>query len=193
VTRPPFILALAGALASGKTTLSRIIAADTGATCVSFGDLVRSEAGARKVDPDRSSLQVLGSTLLDELGPSGLCERALVRAGAKSTTRPVIWDGVRHVPVLDALRELYAPDAVILVVLSPPEAARRRRFTTGTMSPEQQRAWEVHESENNLEALTREADLVCEATWPSAAATEVLKVLTADDRLPPTPHADGRA
>jgi len=177
VTGTSFILALAGAPSSGKTTIARSIATDTGATHVSFGDFIRGEAGPRHMKTDRSALQALGATLLEALGPRDFCERALSSAGVTMSTRPVVWDGVRHVPVLDELRGLYAPAPVTFVVLAPPEQARRQRFSAAASSIEELNAWESHESESQLAQLIAQADLVCDAPSAEAATREILGML----------------
>jgi hypothetical protein len=177
VSQKQFILAIAGAPASGKTTLAGRIAATTGAVCISFGELVRREAGSRHLGTDRGSLQTLGGDMLRDLGPRGLCELALARAALTTEVRPVIWDGVRHVPVLDELRGLYAPAAVTLVVLAPPEAARYDRFSASASSQKELDAWEAHETESHLPDLISEADLVCDEASPAGATATLLRLL----------------
>ena len=179
MTGTSFILALAGAPSSGKTTVARSIAADTGAKHVSFGDFLRGEAGSQQLKTDRSALQALGATLLEDLGPRGFCERALSNAGGTMSTRPIIWDGVRHVPVLDELRGLYAPAPVTFVVLAPPEQARRQRFSAAASSREELDAWESHESESQLAQLIAQADLVCDEPSPQLATVRVIDLLAA--------------
>jgi adenylate kinase family enzyme len=177
VSRTSFVLALAGAPASGKTTLARNLAATTAATYISFGDLVRYEADAQHTSHDRSNLQALGSGMLRDLGPRGLCERALEIARATSDTRPVIWDGVRHLPVLDELRRLYAPTELILVVLKPPEHARRQRLAERASSPEQLETWEADDTESHLAQLAVNAQLICDAATPKNATARILELL----------------
>lgn len=179
MTRTSFILALAGAPSSGKTTVARSIAADTGATHISFGDLIRSEARPRHINTGRSALQALGGSLLEDLGPRGFCERALASAGVTTQTRPVIWDGVRHVPILDELRGLYAPASVTLVVLAPPELARHQRFSAEASSLDELHAWESHDSESHLVQLVAQADLVCDSPSPRLATVRVIDLLAA--------------
>jgi hypothetical protein len=171
------MLALAGAPSSGKTTVARSIALETGAAHVSFGDFIRAEARVRGISTDRGALQLLGGSLLEDLGPRSFCEHTLASAGFTVNARPVIWDGVRHVPVLDVLRGLYAPASVTFVVLAPPEQARRQRFAAGASSREELDGWESHESESQLAQMMGQADLVCDATSARAAAAQVLGAL----------------
>ena len=180
MSQTSFVLALAGAPASGKTTLARNLVATTAATYISFGDLVRYEADAQHTSHDRSNLQALGSTMLQDLGPRGLCERALEIAQASTNTRPVIWDGVRHVPVLHELRRLYAPTELTLVVLKPPEPARRQRLAEQASSPQQLATWEADDTESHLAQLAENAQLICDATTPETATARVLELLTTE-------------
>lgn len=177
MTRTSFVLALAGSPSSGKTTVAHSLASDTGAAHISFGGLIRTEAASLHLHPDRSTLQNLGTHLLDELGPTGLCQRALSKAGITAKALPIIWDGVRHTTVLDGLRQIYAPTSVTLVVLAPPEIARRERFAAQASSIDQLLEWEVHESESRLAQLIAQADLVCEAPSPQAAMLEIISLL----------------
>ena len=56
------IVGIAGAIASGKSELSRTLARELNAERVSFGDFVRREAEARGVQSTRENLQQLGSS-----------------------------------------------------------------------------------------------------------------------------------
>ncbi len=173
-----FVLALAGAQSSGKTTLARAVAARTGAAYVGFGDLVRMEATRRGLDGSRDELQELGQALLDELGASLFSERALDAADVARGTRPVVWDGVRHPEVLHSLRELYAPAPVTLVTLVPEEAARRQRVEASGESTAERVRWEAHETESHLRWLEGESALVCTASTPELVLAEVLELLS---------------
>jgi predicted kinase len=173
----PFVLAVAGARSSGKTTLARAVVARTGAAYVGFGDLVRTEAGRRGLSGSRDDLQELGQALLDELGARLFSERALDAAGVTRAARPVVWDGVRHPEVACALSGLYAPSTVTLVTLAPEEAARQRRAEASGASAAERSRWDAHESERHLGWLEDQSALVCRASTPELALAEVLELL----------------
>lgn len=168
-----FALAVAGAPSAGKTTLAREIAARTGARRVAFGDYVRIRAADAGRATSRDVLQQLGQDLLDELGPEGLCRAALESAGGASEERPVVWDGVRHLSVCEALYGMYGSD-LALVYLDPPGEARRARLARQAASDEQLSRWERDATEAEHESLKRAADLICTAVHPEQAADEVL-------------------
>jgi chloramphenicol 3-O-phosphotransferase len=172
-----FVLALTGAQSSGKTTLARAVSASTGATYIGFGNLVRAEAARRGLGDSRDELQELGQSLLDELGALLFSERTLDAAGAARGARPVVWDGVRHPEVLDALRELYAPAPVTLVTLAPDETARRRRVEALAGSEAELVRWEAHETERHRDWLESQSTFVCRASTPELALAKVMELL----------------
>lgn len=186
-----FVLALAGPQSSGKTTLARAVAARTGAAYVGFGELVRAEAAQRGLGGSRDELQELGQALLDKLGALLFSERTIDAAGVARGARPVVWDGVRHPEVLDALRELYAPAAVTLVTLAPEEAARRRRVAASGGSAAERARWEAHQTERHRGWLEAESALVCRASTPELALAEVLELLGVTQRGDLTGGATG--
>lgn len=172
-----FVLGLAGAPASGKTTVARVVATQTGALRVSFGNLVRAEAQRYHCSVDRDALQRLGQQVLDDLGPQAFCQAALRSVGATVEDRPVVWDGVRHLRVLTALRSLYDVP-VRLVYLQPPEGPRRERFAREASSPEQLRHWEEDATEQEGDQLARAADLRCTSATTREAMSQTLALLS---------------
>lgn len=172
-----FVLALSGAPASGKTTVARAVADQTGARRVAFGDFVRREAARRSVDTNRGALQQLGQALLDELGPKRFCRAALDAAGATPEDRPVIWDGVRHPVILGALAHVYdAP--ITLVYLDPPRDDRRARFAREAHSVDELERWERDATERHGAELIGMANLVCAAEQPDQVVAEIITALS---------------
>jgi adenylate kinase family enzyme len=172
-----FVLALAGAPASGKTTVARAVAERTAARCVNFGDLIRAEAAGRGEPVDRAELQRLGQGLLNELGPEAFCLAALRCAGASLEDRRVIWDGVRHLRVHAALCALYDLP-VRLVYLEPPAEPRRERFAREAGSQEQLESWEADATERERSQLADVAELRCTADTTEEAVDETLALLS---------------
>lgn len=172
------MLALAGPPASGKTSVALAASARLRAPVLGFGDFVRAEARGRGLRDDRGTLQDVGERLHAELGGMGLCRAVLGHAGLTAGTWPVIWDGVRHVDVAAALRSLY-PVPVLLVVLRPPESARRTRFRREVRSDEQLAEFERHATEAELADLEREANFVCRASSIDVAVDVVLHLTDA--------------
>jgi len=101
--------------------------------------------------------------LLEARGARALCRNVLTEAGLGFADTPAIWDGVRHLEVLEALRKEYAPTDVYLVFLAPPDPERRQRMVEVTGSAERLEAWEHDETESHLGELRHRADLVVDA------------------------------
>ena len=152
------VLALAGPPAAGKSTLARHIAQQTGARNIAFGDYVRANAAAMGLDTNRETLQRLGQALLEASGAEAFCCHVLRSAGGTPTDRPVIWDGVRHVAVLDALSALYGPE-LRLVYLDPPIGVRLNRL--GILQHELA-VIDQDATEAERERIRERSDLVCD-------------------------------
>jgi adenylate kinase family enzyme len=168
-------IAIAGRIESGKSSVSSLLSARLGMPVLSFGDFIRTTCppGA-----PREELQAAGAQLLDEIGPSGLVGAVLESRGLDTTT-PVIWEGVRHLNVLEALRGRYAPDPVELFFLSPPEARRLARAEQTAGSRGRRNDWEAHETEAT-DALAEAARMTITASTAEGAVAEILAEL---DRL----------
>lgn len=171
------VLALAGPPASGKTTVARAVGRTLAAPRVGLGDLVRARARERGLADNRTVWQDLGTQLLAEMGSEGMVRGALRHAGLTTDDVPVVWDGVRHVGVVAALRDVYEPVPVLLVALRPPEAERRRRFLAEAGDEEHLRRWERHETESHVDDLAAIAALVCTAATPEGATEEVERLI----------------
>ena len=65
-TRKPLVLAFAGSIASGKSTLSAGVAQQLGWRYASFGDYVRLVAREQGLDGSRAVLQEVGARLIDQ-------------------------------------------------------------------------------------------------------------------------------
>lgn len=123
----PCVLAFAGAIGSGKSTVSAAVASELGWPRASFGDYVRAEARRRGLDASsRDVLQALGETLISE-GWDTFCAGVLRQADWRPGT-PLVIDGIRHIEAIDTLAKLTAPSSIRLVYLEASEEERRRRL-----------------------------------------------------------------
>ena len=165
----PTVIAIAGRIDSGKSSVAAILAAKIEVPVLSFGAYVRSTFPP---NASREQLQEGGSQLLERLGPDGLIT-AVLNASGLGTGDSAIWEGLRHRSVLDSLRALYAPIQVQLFFLSPPEGDRLARAQHEAGGAKRLRRWESHETES-VAALVTEADLNVSAPTPDAAAAEIL-------------------
>jgi len=121
------IVAFAGAIGSGKSTISTALAKELGWARTSFGDYVREEAARRELDPtSRTVLQILGEQLIAE-GWEPFCRAVLNRVSWRPGQALII-DGVRHVKALETLRRLVAPLPIRLIYLALDDGSRAARI-----------------------------------------------------------------
>ena len=119
------VIALSGAIGSGKAALAAALAKETGASIVSFGDEVRRYVTETGGDPaDRSQLQFVGQGLiLNDL--AGFVSRVVHQA---DPDKPMIVAGVRHWEALYELRRFFGERGrrVVLVHVETSQARREK-------------------------------------------------------------------
>lgn len=138
-------IVLTGPMASGKSSIARQIADDSGAQVLAFGDLVRAEAERRGLAGDRVTLQDLGQELFASLGPLGMSEMLL-----EDRRADVIIEGVRHLQVLQSLNQLL-PDLVFVYLTAPASVLDERWSARGASALRQ--AATAHAVEAELSEL----------------------------------------
>lgn len=153
----------AGAIASGKSTISTTVADARGWSRVGFGDYVRGEARRRGLDDtSREVLQALGESLIDH-GWRPFCEAVLGQTGWQSGQSLVI-DGIRHVEAVRTLRSLLAPMPFVLIFLQTHEGTLRTRRKERGIAMGEQRRIDAHSTEVEVTMqLTDMADLLTDA------------------------------
>lgn len=158
------VIALAGKIGSGKTSIAVALAHKLDCPRVGFGDYVRSEATKRGLNPgSRQVLQELGESLLRQ-DLDGFCEAVLSQAD-RAPDGGLIVDGVRHVTVLDTLHRLLSPSPVRLIYLAATDEARQLRLAAaGRWEQDVMAKAEGHSTEADLKtALPGRSDAVIDA------------------------------
>lgn len=170
------IVALAGGIGSGKSSVADELAARLGCKLARFGEYVRSIAAKRGLDPRREVLQGIGEQLISR-DVMGFVRAVLDRSGWKPGDHLVV-DGIRHVEAMAALRELAKPQSVLLVYLDVDDDARQARVACRDGSTKADLALaEAHSTEAQVRSLVAGmADLVVDAR--SLTATAVGAILT---------------
>lgn len=120
------ILTFSGPIGSGKSSLSKRVAKSLGWKYVSFGDYVRVVACQRGMGNSREALQNLGTSLIEELGRNNFCRSVLAQVNW-TTGEDLVLDGIRHVEILDSLREVTKPSEVSLVFIKVEESDIKAR------------------------------------------------------------------
>jgi dephospho-CoA kinase len=163
----PFVLTFSGSIASGKTTIARLIAEKNGFAFASFGDFVRKEARRQGMDPtSRDVLQRHGNELIEK-GWQPFCQAVLADI-AWTGDHGLVVDGIRHVEALETLRDLVGPLRLFLVYISIDNQTRRVRLRDRGVGEEQTiEKSDLHDTEQQVRGiLEQRADLRVDGTLP---------------------------
>jgi dephospho-CoA kinase len=175
------ILAFAGPICSGKSVLSKCVAARLGWGWVSFGDFLRDEARHRGIDPSsRTNLQDLGQSFIDK-GWASFCQNVLDYAKWHCGMNLVI-DGVRHVEAVHTLRKLIDPCRFTVIFVETPAAIRNARLAAREPGVSFD-AVDSHPVEQEAQtALLQLADYKVDGSLPvEEASMNVLRTLNSSD------------
>jgi len=107
---------LAGGTCSGKSILARRIAAHTGYTLASFGDILRKYAANIGYPSTRGDLQRLGQELIDKLGYGGLLQWTIEQSPHIQWNQSLVLDGVRHVMLYEHLVCMFPQNVLVYCV-----------------------------------------------------------------------------
>lgn len=121
------LLCFSGQIGSGKSSVSRAVAARLGWPQAGFGDFLRAEILREAGDyHSREALQNLGQRLV-KADAEGFC-RSVLAAGGFSPGVDFVVDGVRHVEIFRTLARIAEPSTARLLFLSADEAHRLERI-----------------------------------------------------------------
>jgi dephospho-CoA kinase len=168
------VVAIAGKIGSGKTTLTKSLANELGWPSASFGDYVRSAATARGLTESRKNLQELG-TLLLRSDPHAFCSDVLANAPWQAGESLII-DGLRHAETVPILRELVAPAVLKVVLIEISEHTRLNRLIArGDGDASAIAVIEEHSSEHQVGSVLRAlADLIVGGDRPRSVIVSEL-------------------
>ena len=119
---------VSGRIASGKTSLARALSLRLGARDVSFGPVLKDMfPGA--CEPTRKQLQDYGHRMMRECGAKWLLRRALEWHGVPlGRGTDVVFDGVRHVPMVAEIRR--SSDAACVLFVDARRRVRLNRYAS---------------------------------------------------------------
>lgn len=160
----PMLLVFSGSIASGKSTLSREIAASLGWQRVSFGDYVRTVVQRQGLDESREVLQAVGASLIEQ-GLQQFCQSVLAQVNWKPG-QPLVVEGLRHAEIVSILRQIVAPLELRLIFIAANEQTREARLAEkGLTDRTQQQQIEAHSTEAQVKTvLPKMADLTVDGT-----------------------------
>lgn len=116
-------LAICGQICSGKSSVIKELSISYGWDIVSFGRYIRSLIDIRQEAPTRATYQSLGQKLFAERGPKLFLQDTIEFNQPASAIH--IFDGVRHVSIIEELKEFYASTFVIYLNVSDLERYNR--------------------------------------------------------------------
>jgi dephospho-CoA kinase len=163
-------VAISGRIGSGKSSLSQALAQAQGWDVVSFGRYVKAVAEEQKIGTDRELLQALGQSLIDADGADLFLQKVV--AYCRPVSMVQVFDGVRHIAMIDAIRRCYG--TLTVVCLHAQDQLRYDRYAARSDHPVDTQtflAWDDHAVERGAEDVCVHADLYLDAASPIDALT----------------------
>lgn len=157
------VVSFSGQIGSGKSSVSRALAARLNWPRASFGDYLRKLAAEQGRDPNsREVLQDLGQSLVEH-DSRAFC-RAVLSSGGFAPTTNMLVDGVRHVGIQHDIAALVAPSSSKLIHLGAGEVQRLARVSGRPDGQRDFRRAEGHVVESELHHdLPSLADVIIDA------------------------------
>jgi dephospho-CoA kinase len=159
-------LAVCGKISSGKSSVIKELSHSHGWDIVSFGRYVRSIALAQHETPTRETYQQLGLKLFTERGAEQFLQDVIEVNQPTSNTH--LFDGIRHVSIIEELKRRYTNTFVIYLDVSDVE--RYRRFSARASDDDRSVSYEQfleishHPIEQGIADIATVADAVIDAS-----------------------------
>lgn len=104
---PPKIIGLGGTNGSGKDTVGQILAEKYGYLFISVTELLRAEAGRRRLEVTRENLRTIGNEWRREIGLAVLVDKAVAEyEPVKSKYKGLVMSSLRNPGEVDRVHEL---------------------------------------------------------------------------------------
>jgi dephospho-CoA kinase len=153
----PSVIALSSRIGAGKSTIAREVSERLGWPRVSFGDYLRETARNQGTQESRTTLQELGESLVKE-DAARFTKAVLSKVNFSSGT---VVDGIRHMEILYALRNLVAPLPVHLIYVETDEQVRIQRLTERGMTADEIKKADSHSTEVQVRGALRDNAALC--------------------------------
>jgi dephospho-CoA kinase len=159
------VVGVIGKIRSGKSSLSRSLSEHLNWPYVSFGDEVRTVAQQRGLDPLRETLQEIGEELVANSAQQ-FCEAVIGQAEWQPGQSLVI-DGIRHLKIVEILRDLVRPSVLRLVYVKTDDDVREVRLAGEIANGQELYRIEHHSTEAQVGTILPSlADLVVDGAKP---------------------------
>jgi adenylate kinase family enzyme len=179
------VVAIAGRIGSGKTTISRKLAVAFNCEQASFGDYFRGLAASLGLDPrDRELLQKIGAEQV-LLSPLAVCRQVLQKLNWRAENKEsLVVDGMRHLEVLNALRQAVSPLPVVLVYVEEIPSCSSLKIPKDISG-----VYRTHSTEMQGEVLIAAADVIITVREPVKSI--VKRILHSIERNSRSDHTQG--
>jgi len=167
------ILAFAGKIGSGKSTLSKSVAEDLHFLYASFGNYVRKLAIDKGIAVTRPNLQDLGEQMVRE--DVHAFSLAVLKEAGWCPGASIVLDGIRHIEAINAIRTIVYPDVFKLIYIEIRDDEIRELRVS--IREENLSTVDQHPTEKQImnNSLTNAADLVVNAEEPIYTSQNKIK------------------
>ena len=170
---------ICGRIGSGKTTAAEFVAEEFRIKNVSFGKYLQYLAGLNAGPASRASLQDLGDLVIRSQGAPAFLRDAM-RHFEVAGDESAVFDGVRHVEMLEAIKQRARSTLAVYLELGQAQRLRRTRARDGgAWSAEKFLLAERHPAEAGITRLIEQCDLVLDASLPAKSIQQTLRDLVA--------------
>jgi len=164
-------IAVAGPRGAGKSAVARELAAETGAFHAKVSSWLRDVLATEGRPATADNLRALGEKVAND--PAVLVDQVLEHVGW-TLGAPVIFDAIRHVEVLEALRRRLSPHPLLFVFMELEQEQRRERLEARGDATDVL-ASEHHSTESQIDVLRELADVRLSTGAPLPLLTAQLR------------------
>lgn len=151
--------AIAGVIASGKTTVACMLSNDFQIPIGSFGAILKQYCIEQKTEPSRINLQNLGQNLIKKYGKKEFMHWIIQHSTLIDWKKELIMDGFRHVEVYDEFKTLF-PKTRLIFCDCPLDTQIFRICQRDKILPNKAREIITHSTEKETKSLKDRADFI---------------------------------
>lgn len=161
-------ICVCGQICSGKSTITHALSKNYNWDIISFGDYVRHVGLTRNLPTTRSSLQDLGEELFSSSGSFYFLNEVIKFNNPNTITH--LFDGVRHIGIINAIQEKYIGTAIFYLRIN--DKARYNRYLSRSAKGDPITSFEnfldfcSRKTEKEIIAIAKRADLEIDSSLP---------------------------
>jgi dephospho-CoA kinase len=152
------VIVMVGKIASGKSTISKILAEKLKISYLSIGEFFREELRKRKVQASRQNLQKLGKELFLKYGVERILGEILKKV--KIVNNACIIDGIRYPEAIKILKDIYESKCITIFLDYPATTRKRRYLKEKRIGTKEWKLIDNAFTESHILAIKDSADLI---------------------------------